>query len=108
MAKARSRKNRSGRKRTVRIAYVDPDRVSLSYINNFFINHTEHEFVITLAQAPPPPILHMTQEQLDALDHVEATVVARIAMSPGRFRDFVKAAVENYDTWANAQGQEGM
>ena len=92
--------------RPVRIVYVDPDRVPITYDNNFYLNHTQHEFVITMAQVPPAPILHMSPEELAALDHVDATVVARIAMSPSRFQEFLKAASENYEGWATAQGRK--
>ena len=106
MAQARRRRSKNGQGKPVRIVYIDPDRIPISYVNNFFINHTAHEFVMTLAQTLPPPILHMTEEELAALEHVNATVVARIAMSPGRFQQFVKAASENYEGWAKAQGRK--
>lgn len=61
---------------------------------------------MTMAQAPPPPVLHMSPEELEAMDHVEATVVARIAMSPSRFQEFLKAAAENYEGWAKAQRRQ--
>lgn len=90
--------------RVVQVRYTDPDQVPLEYANNFYINHTEHEFVITLAALVPPPVLHMTSEELSALDHVDARVVARVAMSPGRFREFVSGARENYRGWAETHG----
>ncbi len=78
----------------------------ISYVNNFYVNHTQHEFVITMAQVAPPPVLHMSPEELLNLDHVDATVVARIAMSPSRFQEFVKIASENYEGWAKAHGRK--
>lgn len=105
MAKSRPRMSRNGKPRATRIVYVDPDRVPISYANNFYVNHNEHEFVITMAAVAPPPILHMTPEELESLDHVDATVTARIAMSPGRFKEFMSAVAENYVRWETAYGQ---
>jgi hypothetical protein len=90
----------------VRIRYPDADATPLLYTNNFYINHSEHEFIITLAEVPPPPVLHMTEKEISALEHVNARIVARIAMSPSRFREFVRGAVENYNTWSKTHGDE--
>ena len=106
MAKTRPRRSKNGKGRPVRITFADPNRVPISYVNNFFVNHSQHEFIITMAQVAPPPVLHMSPEELDALDHVDATIIARIAMSPGRFHEFVKATSENYEAWAKAEGRE--
>ena len=94
------------RPKAVRIVYVDPDRVPLSYVNNYYVNHNEHEFVITLAEVAPPATLHMTEKELKALERIEAVVSTRIAMSPSRFKEFVAAMSENYTSWETAYGQE--
>lgn len=91
--------------KAVRIAYVDPDRVPISYANNFYVNHNEHEFVLTLAEVAPPATLHMTDEELADLDHVEAVVTTRIAMSPSRFKEFVSIMSDNLATWDTAYGE---
>lgn len=90
--------------KAVRIIYADPDRVPISYANNFYVNHNEHEFVLTLAEVAPPPTLHMTEEELAALESIEAIVTARIAMSPSRFKDVVTAMSENYMKWEQTYG----
>jgi hypothetical protein len=76
----------------------------LVYSNNFYINHTEHEFIFALASVVPPPVLHMTEAELSKLDHVDARIVARVAMSPSRFREFVSGAVDNYNAWVKTHG----
>ena len=100
------RRTRKAPPKAVRIVYTDPDRVPMSYANNFYVNHSEHEFVVTLAEVAPPPTLHMSEEELAALDRVEAVVTARIAMSPSRFKEFVGAMSDNYSTWEAAFGKE--
>ena len=92
--------------RVVAIRYADPDQVPLDYANNFYINHTEHEFIMALAAVVPPPVLHMTPSDLENLDHVDARVLSRTAMSPGRFREFLLGAVDNYNKWARTHGQD--
>ena len=106
MAQQRRRTRKSKAKaKAVRIVYVDPDRVPISYANNFYVNHTEHEFVLTLAEVAPPPTLHMSEAEIADLERVEAVVTTRIAMSPSRFKEFVAIMVGNYSNWETAHGE---
>ena len=104
------RRKRAAAKRpkgAVRITYTDPDRVPFSYPNNYFVNHGQHEFVLTLAEVPPPASAHMTQQELSALDHVDAVVTARIAMSPSRMKEFASMLVANLEKWEQMYGSAG-
>ena len=87
----------------VSIRYADSE-VPVAFANNYYINHDAHEFIVTLAQVIPPPVLHMTPEELAKLDHVDAKIVARFAMSPSLFDEFVRGAVDNYQTWLTNHG----
>ena len=99
------RRTRKAKPKAVRIVYVDPDRVPFSYANNFYVNHTEQEFILTLAEVAPPPTLHMSEEEIAALERIEAVVTTRIVMSPSRFKEFVAAMLDNYSRWETAYGE---
>ena len=99
------RRTRKAKPKAIRIVYVDPDRVPFSYANNFYVNHTEHEFILTLAEVAPPPTLHMSEEEIAALERIEAVVTTRIAMSPSRFKEFAAMMLDNYNRWETAYGE---
>lgn len=108
MANRRKRPSTKSAKRpkqAVRITYSDPDRISISYPNSFYLSHTEHEFILTLAEVHPPAVKHMTEDELEALDHVDAIVMARIAFSPGRMRELLKIALANVANWEKSYGK---
>ena len=107
MANRRKRQPAKQARRAVPITYSDPDRVRISYPNSFFVSHSEHEFILTLAEIHPPPVLHMTEEEIAAFDHVDAFVMHRVAFSPGRMRELLKIVTENVANWEKSYGKTG-
>lgn len=78
----------------VRIEYVFPENQNAAFANHALVQNEGHEVYISFFDIRPP-ILTGTQEekqkQLDELDSVQATCVARIVMSTGRIQGLIGA-----------------
>jgi len=84
------------------LKWVVPEDLVSRYANNFTIQHTEYEFVISFFETFPPLVLGSPDErqaQLEQLESVPAKCVARIVVSPERVQDLVQILAANLETY---------
>lgn len=75
------------------LAWVGLDETPILFANQFLIQHQPNEFVLTIGQLVPPPILGSSPEerieQAKQVDFATIRVLARIGMSPTRLRELI-------------------
>lgn len=69
------------------------------YTNYTFVTHTGDEFFLTFAQLHPPYLVSPTKEDIESLKSISATVVSRIALTPGKFKELIDVLQENYQKY---------
>lgn len=79
------------------VEFEGGENVPIVFANNLFVRHEEDMFIITFAQAHGPYIVKPTMEQLKQVGKVPSQVVARIAVSPLRMKEFLNALIGNYE-----------
>ena len=67
----------------------------VSFSNNMLVQHTEHEFILVFGYLQPPIIL--SEHDVEAVESVVSTAVARIAIAPTRMPELIRALSDNYD-----------
>lgn len=75
-----------------------PEGFESRYATNFIVQHTEQEFYLSFFDFPPPIFLGSEEEklaQLEQIDSVQASAVARIVISPGRMQEFIDILQDN-------------
>lgn len=75
-----------------------PEDITSRYANNFVIQHTQHEFVISFFETIPPLLLgspEQIQATLEVMDSVRTRCVGRIILSPDRMEAFISAMQAN-------------
>ena len=68
----------------------------LHFVNNLLTQHTEHQFFLTFAHIQPPVTVDLSEEEIRSIQYVAVRPTARLAVSPGRFREFIAAMEANY------------
>jgi len=76
-----------------------PEDMPILWANNFVIQHTANEFVLTFFQTVPPILIRPTRQDLEAIESVPARAVARIALTPHGVRQMLEAITENYEAF---------
>ena len=79
------------------VEFEGSENVPIVFANNMFVRHEEDMFIITFAQAHGPYIVKPTVEQLKEIGKVPTQVVARIAVSPIRMKEFLNVLNGNYE-----------
>ena len=80
----------------LQVEFEGGENVPIVFANNLFVRHEEDMFVITFAQAHGPYIVKPTMEQLKQIGKIPSQVVARIAVSPIRMKEFLNVLSGNY------------
>jgi len=87
----------------VRLEYVFPDDLQSHFISNIIVQHEAENFIISYFEVWPPSILGETEEekqqQIDALETIEARCVARLVVTPSRMMSFLRVMQDNIDTF---------
>lgn len=89
--------------REVPLTWVDVDDVPVFFANQFIIQHNQDEFILTIGQMVPPPIvgpLEQREEQIEQIDFVAVKPLARIAFTYSRLMELGQALEghrEQYD-----------
>ena len=84
------------------LKWVVPEDLVSRYANNFTIQHTDYEFVISFFETFPPLVLGSPDErqaQLEQIESVPAKCVARIVISPERVQDLIQILAANLETY---------
>lgn len=75
-----------------------PEGLKTGYATNFIVQHTEHEFYLSFFDFPPPILLGSEEqklEQLERLESVRPSAIARIAMTPDRMEELIEMLQDN-------------
>ncbi len=76
-----------------------PDDMLILWANNFVIQHTENEFIVTFFQVAPPILIQARREDIEAIESVPARAVARIALTPHAMAELLRVMTENYERY---------
>jgi hypothetical protein len=80
----------------VPIEWYMPESLISRYATNMIVQHSEHEFIISFFDTPPPLILSESRiEELQKIKSIRATCVAQIIVAKDRMQGFVNAMQEN-------------
>ena len=82
---------------TLEVKFEGSENVPIVFANNLFIRHEEDIFIITFAQAHGPYIVNPTPEQLKQIGKIPSQVVARIAVSPVKMKEFLDVMSDIYE-----------
>src|SRR3970040_2224479 len=88
--------------------FIGTEEIPIQLSNLQVIQHVQQEFIITFAQFAPPLVIGTPEEQREqvkAKPYLPVKTVARVAMSPERVLDLIKALQENHDRWKRTQGE---
>lgn len=75
------------------LRFETPPDLASRYATNFVVQHTGNEFVLSFYEVFPPLLLGSPEDnlqQLNQLEYVKATCVARIILSPAGIREFAQ------------------
>jgi len=87
--------------------FIGSEDVPIVLSNLQVIQHVQQEFIITFGQFSPPIVLGSPEEQMEqakSKQYLPVKTVARVAMSPQRVADLIRALQENLNTWKSSQG----
>ena len=87
--------------------FIGSEDVPIVLSNLQVIQHVQQEFIITFGQFSPPIVLGSPEEQMEqakSKQYLPVKTVARVAMSPQRVADLIKALQENLNAWTSSQG----
>ena len=88
--------------RLVPVDFTSGSEIPAVHANQVIIQHTEHEFIITLYEVLPPTVNSdpaLQARQLAKIKSVPARAVAKIVMSPGRVRELSAALADNIEKY---------
>lgn len=90
----------------VKVRLVNPDEVPIQHANYIFVVHTQDEFFVTFAQAHPPYLLSISEQDRKELEAtgLPARVVARLMVSPTKMKEFIDVLNENYGKFLARKG----
>lgn len=86
--------------------FIGTEDVPIQLSNFQVVQHVQQEFIITFAQFAPPLVIGTPEEQkeqVEAKPYLPVKTVSRLAMSPERVLDLIKALQQNYDNWKAQQ-----
>ena len=96
--------------RAIPTVWVGLDETQVSFANAFVCQFQPGEFVISIGQVVPPMLLgppEAHREQLEAVDFVPITPIARIAVTRDRLVELINALQENLRNHDVATGAQG-
>ncbi len=80
----------------VPIEWHIPESLVSRYATNMIVQHSEHEFILSFFDTPPPLILGESRiDELKKIKSIRATCVAQIIVAKDRMPRFVDAMQEN-------------
>jgi hypothetical protein len=81
------------------------------YATNLVVQHTEHEFILSFFEIPPPLLVgspEQIEEQLKKVSSVRGECIAQITVAASRMAEFISTLqtnFENYQITFNTEGQ---
>lgn len=98
--------------REVPLVWENVEGLPVLFANQFIIQHLQDEFILTVGQMVPPPLLGDEQQrgaQLRELEGVPVKPLARIAFTRARLTELIQALAGNreiYDQIRQARDDE--
>lgn len=99
--------------RQIPLTWVDWDETPIIFANNFICQFQPGEFVLTIGQMFPPPLVGShdeVREQADQIDFVPIRTLARVGMTRKRLVELISALeanLRNHDAASRAQNPLG-
>ena len=87
------------------VEFIGSEDVPIVFANNVFVRHEEDIFIITFAQAHGPYIDKPTTEQLKKIGKVPSRVVARVAVSPVKMKEFLDVLNGNFESFKKMKAE---
>jgi len=81
------------------IEWKVPAGLPLRYASNIVVQHTQDEFVLSFFEVAPPLVLGPDDERLKQLRAISADCIARIVVSPRKYKEFLEAMRQNWDRY---------
>ena len=75
--------------RVVPVRWVNVQDSDVVFSNTVLVQHTGHEFIITFGYIQPPFV--MSEQDIEHVKEVESRALIRVAMSPSRAEELLKA-----------------
>jgi hypothetical protein len=86
-----------------------PTDLQSNFVSNLVIQHQPHAFILSFFEVWPPPIVGETdeekREQVEQIESVKATCVARLVVTPDKMKDFLDTMQENYEQYEEMMGE---
>jgi len=101
MARAK-KKQASGEPRAVPIAWDVPSNVPAVRVNNFVIQHTDDDFVISVFEIPTPIVFGNSEERAAKvleMGAITALCRGRFVLGPGRMSELIELLTRNFEEW---------
>ena len=92
----------------MRVEWQIPDDFPTPNATNIVVQHTQHEFIISLFEILPPVLVGTQEEQRQQardLASLKAKCVARVIIAAGRMPEFLQVMQEGYATFAAGLGK---
>ena len=92
------------------LVYVGIEDVPVLFANQFLVQHEQNEFLLTVGQLQPPPLLGSPEEkmeQLKTMTYVPVKVVARFGMTRQRLAQLVEVLQTNLQNYDEKEGRKG-
>jgi hypothetical protein len=93
----------------VPIEFSFPESLQSRYSNNFLVQHSDGEFIISFFEVLPPVVLGEPQqviEQLRQIKSVRADCVARIIVPSEKMPDLIRVLQDNLERHASSDRKE--
>ncbi|MDP2951968.1 MAG: hypothetical protein Q8O76_01460 [Chloroflexota bacterium] len=91
------------------VVYVGTEDSPILFANNFVIQHTQKEFILTVGQIQPPILLgspEIRREQAKRLSYVPVKVVTRLGFTRQRLVELIQVLQDNLQIYDSKQGGE--
>ncbi|MCC6458041.1 MAG: DUF3467 domain-containing protein [Caldilineaceae bacterium] len=86
-----------------------PEDLQTLYANNFLVQHSESEFIVSFFEVFPPLLLgepEEIQKQVEQLSSIRSRCVARIVIPTQKMESFIGALVQNHTRFMSKYSPE--
>ncbi len=86
-----------------------PEDIVSRYATNIVIQQSGQEFIVSFFEANPPIVLGTAEESratMERLGEVRARCVARVVVSPGRMKEFVRVFQDSLSKYLAASSEQ--
>jgi hypothetical protein len=94
----------------VPISWHIPEDLVPRYANNFVVQHTEQEFIISFFELLPPLMIgpaDSVRARLEEMESMPARCVGRVILTPDRLKELLATLQDNLQKYNAKFGEEG-